>query len=421
MLKGERIVCVGFPKWEGDYMKSTVLLMGELARHNEVLYVDYPFTFKDLIKGGPFGNVPTLSVLGLRPRLRVKVLDNGAAVRLLRLPPFVPANWLNDEQAYERLLHWNARWALGAIRRAITRLGWERPVVINAFNPALGNALAGRLNEKLLVYYCYDEIGAAGWISKHGKRHEEEFLKRADLTIVSSVHLLREKSKAARHCGLVENGVSLGLFRQAGPRPEELPGPEAGAILGYMGSVDERLDYCLLEYLATVLPRHQFVFLGRIVEKEAIGRLERLPNVTFLGPRAPSRLASYVNAFALGLIPFVKNELTAGIYPLKANEYLAMGKPVVSTDFADLSALQKVVRIAKTYESFRLEIEEALASDTVDRQNNRRNFARLNSWEKRAEQFGDLLLETLAAGAYPVSGGAAPSHSFADVAKKKAL
>lgn len=398
MLKGEKIVCVGFPKWEGDYMKSTVQLITELARQNEVIYVDYPFTLKDLISGiKPSGKVPVPNILGIRPRLATKMLANGASMHLLRLPPFIPANWLGSDGFYDRLLHWNARRALPCIRKAIRSLGPARPVVINAFNPALGNALAGRLDEKLLVYYCYDEISAAGWIGKHGARHEAEFMQRADLTVVSSAPLLAAKEMAAKRCGLVKNGVSLDLFKQAGRQPGvmDMPAAGSGAVIGYLGSVDERLDYNLLEYLATAMPQHQFAFVGRIISKTGIGRLERLPNVTFLGPRPPSRLASYVSAFQVGIIPFVKNPLTAGIYPLKANEYLAMGKAVVSTGFSDLSDLEGAVHTAETYEGFRLAIEEALDSDTEGMQSARRAIAQANSWEKRAEQFGGLLAGAL--------------------------
>ena len=383
-------------------MKSTVQLMAELARHNQVLYVDYPFTLKDLLNGiRPSGKIPVLDVLGIRPRLAEKTLDNGASVQLLRLPPFIPANWLNNESAYDRLLRWNARLALPVIRRAMHCLGLARPVVINAFNPAFGNALAGRLGEKLLVYYCYDEICAAGWISKHGKRHEAEFMQRAGLTVVSSAPLFREKSKVAKCCGVVKNGVSPAFFQPADGCPDDMPSRGSGAIIGYLGSVDERLDYALLEYLATVLPQHQFVFVGRIMNKSGISRLECLPNVSFLGPRPPSRLPAYLSAFTLGVIPFAKTPLTAGIYPLKANEYLAMGKAVVSTDFSDLSDFEGVLHVSGTYEGFRLAIEAALATDTEARQNARRAIAHSNSWANRAEQFGALIMKALERGNSP--------------------
>lgn len=402
MLKGEKIVCVGFPKWEGDYMKSTVQLMAELARHNQVLYVDYPFTLKDVAGGFyPFRETPALQILGLRPRLEERALAGGASIHLLRLPPFIPSNWLAGEGAYDHLIRWNARLALPFIRRAMRRLGLSRPIVVNAFNPALGNALAGRLDEKLLVYYCYDEISAARWIGKHGARHEAEFLRRADLTIVSSAALLVAKAAGANRCGLVRNGAPSVFFQQPGPRPQDLPPGSAGTIIGYLGSVDERLDYSLLEYTAAALPRHQFVFVGRIVDQAGARRLERLPNVFLLGPRPPARLPAYVSAFAAGMIPFLKNRLTAGIYPLKANEYLALGKAVVATRFGDMRDLEEVVEVADTREGFRMALEKALSSDTVGRQHVRRAFASANSWEKRAAQFGGLLAGALSGGGSP--------------------
>ena len=176
MSKRKQIVCLGFPKWEGDYMKSTVSLMSELAKKHDVLYVDYPYTWKDLAFR-LLGREKTASVtrlLGTQDRLRSLQLQHGQTIHLLTLPPFLPANWLSSSKAYDQLLAWNSRIALKEIQQAMRRLNFQQAIVVNAFNPALGNVLAGELKEKLLVYYCYDEINGAHWISKHGPRHEQQ-------------------------------------------------------------------------------------------------------------------------------------------------------------------------------------------------------------------------------------------------------
>lgn len=395
MMKDQQIICVAFPKWEGDYMKSSVQLMTELAKHNELLYVDYPFTFKDLAMGlADRADVPVDRLLGRQPQLRSQALSGGGQVHLLTLPPFLPGNWAQSAAVYDRLLAWNGRQARRRIKKAMQQLGFKQPIVINAFNPALGNALAGQLGEALLVYYCYDEISAAPWISKHGARHERSFMQRADLTICSSAQLLADKSPLAKRSALVKNGVQLDLFENPGPRPAELPN-EGRPIIGYLGSVDERLDYKLLGFLAAQWPDSHLVFVGRIVATAAAKRLQRLPNVSFLGAKQPEELGSYADAFDAALIPFVRNKLTAGIYPLKINEYLAAGKPVIATPFSDLSDFEGLIEIAGTPEAFAQAVRRSVAEDSPQQAAARRAFAQGHSWTARTVAFGQAIEQAL--------------------------
>lgn len=394
--KKEHIVCVAFPKWEGDYMKSTVQLMSELSKDYHILYVDYPYTWKDGLRGMLGKNkTPLGRMLGMLPSLQKKQLENGNDIHLLTLPPFIPANWTSVPFTYERLLKWNSQLAMNRIRAAMAQLGINQPVVVNAFSPALGVKLAGHLNEKLLVYYCYDEISATVWAGKHGSRYEQQFLKQADLTIVSSEPLYRAKVEKATDCALVKNGVGPIFFKQPGERPADMPKAENGAIIGYLGSVDERLDYDLLSFLASSLKLHQFVFIGRIVDEKGAAKIRQLPNVHLLGSKPIQQLHDYVNALDVGLIPFVKNKLTAGIYPLKINEYLAMGKPVVATDFTDLSDFESIIHIAKDEAAFRYGIAAALSKDNSLQQEARRAVARKNAWAQRAEEFSAQIEKAL--------------------------
>jgi len=366
--------------------------MSELAKSNEVLYVDYPYTWKDVVMGGKAGRqVPVAPILGIAPRLTSRQVSPDAEVHVLTLPPFLPANWLTGAASYDRLLALNARLALRSIKAAMKQLGFEKPIHINAFNPALGNALAGKLDEQLLVYYCYDEISAANWISRHGSRHEQAFLSKVDLTIVSSAQLLQDKGPFTRRCKLVKNGVSLSLFQNQNRKAIE----KQGIRIGYLGSIDERLDFDLLYDLVTQHPAYQFQFVGRVVEKTQVARLATLENCEFLGSQAVTDLAGFVAGFQVGLIPFKCNKLTAGIYPLKINEYLAMGVPVITTPFTDLSEFAAVAYQADTAEAFSEVIPHVLAEDTADKVEERKAFASSNSWQDRALDFGKALTEAL--------------------------
>lgn len=369
-------------------MKSTVSLMSELAKKHDVLYVDYPYTWKDVIYR-MLGRETTASIprlLGLTSRLRSLSLPAGQTIHLLTIPPFYPINWLSSESIYDRIMKLNSHKALRVIRKALKHLQFDNPIVVNAFNPALGNGLTGKLEEQLLAYYCYDEISAAHWISKHGTRHEQQFLSAVDLTIVSSTGLLKTKAPNTSNCVLVKNGVSLELFNG-----EIIRSSNARPRIGYLGSLDERVDPKLLRSLFEAYPIWDFHFVGRIVKSELADQFRQYANVEVLGPKPLEELGAVVAGFDVGLIPFKKNKLTAGIYPLKINEYLAMGTPVVSTDFADLSDFESVAFVGGTPEAFGRSIQEALLQNDQQAIARRKAFAQSNSWTARAVAFDEAL------------------------------
>ena len=395
MLKNEQIICIGLPTWEGEYMKSTVQLMTELAKDNDVLYVDYPFTMKDLAKGVfSNGKAPVARMLGIEHPLRVLKMENGRSVNVLTLPPVLPTNFIKHEglyDAFSAIAGWQAK---KAIKNAMRLLNFKKTVVINAFNPFLGVHLAGELSEKMLLYYCYDEINAAKWCGRHGGRLEAQLMAKADAVIFSSQPLMDAKKHLTKNPFLVKNGVNFELFSQAIYQPQEVVDFHKGAykkVVGYLGSIDERLDYQLLKNNIQNNPAHLFVFVGRVNDENGKNILSQFSNVRLVGAQPPADLPKWVKLFDVCLIPFIKNELTAGIYPLKINEYLAAGKPVVTTNFSDLTDFNGVVKIADDEVSFQTALNDSLDLHTPELIHERILFAYENSWEKRASQLGNII------------------------------
>ena len=383
VINMNQIICLAFPAWEGNYLKSTVQLMKELARNNRVLYVDYAYTWKDLyqsFKGKGFASWTRM--LNINPRLRTVTLDNGAEMYLLTLPPIIPTNFIKKPWLYDAVNSFNSTFIEKEIRKAMQLTGFHSPVVINAFNPFFGVHLAGRLNERKLIYYCYDEIGAATWAKQHGERLEKQYMEMVDTVVVTSQGLLEKKSKLHPNCHLIKNGVDYDLFSKHLKGETE---PHTTKTIGYLGSIDERVDYRLLEKLIVATPQYQYIFVGRVTKKIYEDRLKFYPNVKLMGSQPPAELPNWVQKFDVCLIPFVKDELTAGIYPLKINEYLAAGKPVVTTRFSDLSDFEDIVDIADTTEAF---INMVINASTEKNQaEQRKAFASKNSWRARANQF----------------------------------
>lgn len=377
------IICMALPAWEGDYMKTIVQVCDQLARRHRVLYVEYPFTWKDYALARLGRKTAPLERLRDRSRaLRQVTTSEGHPLHVLTLPPVWPTRWINAPGWFDRLQGREAERAGRAVRRAAEQLGMCAPLVINAFNPTFGLPLLDRLGASKTLYYCYDEISTAAWLGKHGARYEAAFLPQTDGLVATSATLWQRKSVLQPKGGLVRNGVDYPLFHQ-GFRLEP-PGLGRPRV-AYLGSVDDRLDVGLIKAVAGAVPEADFVFTGRIVHNEVARALSRVPNIRLEGPRPPEALPGILAESAAGIIPFRRNRFTENIYPLKINEYLAAGLPVVMTGFAKLPEFEPVASVAESAPGFAACLRSEIAGDSSRRRLARAAFAHGNSWEARAE------------------------------------
>lgn len=392
MLTGHDIVCIGLISWQNDYTKPTKQLLIELARHNRVLFVNYAYTLKDVwqhVRGQK--QIPLAQVTGYTDRLTYHEVADGHGLHVLIPSAVLPINALRPGGLYDALLRWNTRQVLRNTRRAMRQLGFERPIVLNALHPTLGLGLAGRLGERALVYHCYDAIEAETWSRGHGPVAEAEFMRRADAVVTTSTALANDKRTVQPRCYVVENGADSRHFGQANvPRAHRHP-----KTIGYVGAVDNRLDADLLYRCFRRFADQRFLFVGRVPDPAFAQRLGQFPNVMLAGPQPPEELPQWVAQMDVGLIPFAKNAQTRAIYPMKINEYLAAGLPVVSTDFADLSGFGALVRVGPTAGSFLAAVDEALTETDPNLPRQRAALAEANSWESRGRQFADVLERVL--------------------------
>lgn len=382
--------------WEGDFMKTIVHMMSQLSKNHRVLFVNYPHTYKDLVTTAMGkSKAPWKKMVGLEDNL-TKANVPGDAYHLT-LPPILPTNWIGNEDSFKKMVSKQAKTVKKSILKTMDRLGMENPIIINAFNPIIGLPLIGAFGESRLIYYCYDEIRAAPWCGKHGGMMEDEFIPKADYVIVTSQGLLETKISKNENTVLVKNGVDFNLFNKA-YNPERFE--KTQKVIGYVGSVDFRLDYDLLESLITALPDHLFHFVGRISDQSGKDRLDVYDNVTFFGGQQPDDIPPLMRHFDLGLIPFVKNEFTKNVYPLKVNEYLAAGIPVVSTDFASLDDFKEHISIGQDHPDFIQKVKEELSLDSLQQVEARLAVAKSNDWSARAELVEQIITESPHASAY---------------------
>lgn len=381
----DSIICVGQTTWEGDFQKAVVQLMCEFSVRHRVLYVDYQHTYKDLVMGvaGQRG-VPIRTIMHLEDRLVKKPGKKGSEVYVWHPPTMLPINWMSPK-THDQLVEWNVGRLVKALRRVMQQLGIQRPLVINGMNPVFGLPMLHKLNEVGTIYYCFDEIKIARWMNRHGGRYEEAYLRRVDAVVTTSETLQQTKSKAQPNAFCVKNGVNFELFNQARPLAEANPPDKP--VVGYLGTADNRINVDIVAHCVQTMPDVTFQFIGEIKEPGLTERLARFPNVVFTPPHQPAELPPLLAGLSAAMIPFVCNEHTYTIYPLKINEYLAAGLPVVATPFSLLNDFDGIIELADSPEQFAQALRRALTDQEPKQIQKRIQTAQANSWERRAEEF----------------------------------
>jgi glycosyltransferase involved in cell wall biosynthesis len=190
------------------------------------------------------------------------------------------------------------------------------------------------------------------------RHHHGPLLEKADLVIASNRVLLERHRTERGDLLLVENGVDLDRFSMTGPVAGSLPG---GPIVGFHGALAPWIDFDLLDAVARLRPALSFVFVGPVdplVKEDAAG-LSALPNVHLLPTQPSDRIAEFVRGFSVGILPFVLEEMTMAVTPLKMYEYLACGLPVVATPLP-ACVDHPAVRTDTDPPSFAVEIDAAL-------------------------------------------------------------
>lgn len=245
-------------------------------------------------------------------------------------------------------LPWSG-WARIANRLLIARLVASRasrlrdPLLIWTFlpTPTVIDAIrACRRPESVVIYYCVSDFAAVADDPAALHRSEDDLLSLADLVFVNGTTLQARFASRHARVHIYPFGANLEQFDpdQRAQEPVDLariPHPRAG----YVGSIHRHLATDWLVAAAEKLPAVSFVLVGPFQPDVDIAVLRRCPNVHLLGPRAHASLPAYIGGFDVCLIPYRMSSYVQSVVPTKLFEYLAMGRPVVSSDLPELRAI----------------------------------------------------------------------------------
>jgi glycosyltransferase involved in cell wall biosynthesis len=284
-----------------------------------------------------------------------------------------------------------ARWQL---RQKVSRL--EEPHVVWAYHPLLLR-LVEELPRDFLVYDVMDQFSAFRKTHPKLTSDEQRLLEKADVVFTGGRSLDASTRAAGREeTRCFPSGVDIDHFASAGT---EKPATELShfprPIFGYIGAVDERVDLPLLRELARLRPNASIVLIGPV-----LGALKPLPpNVHILGARAYERLPGYLAAFDCCLLPFdVSRPVVQHVSPTKTPEYLAAGRPVISTPIPDVvEEWSGVVSIARDAFEFASACDAAVEDPPAPEQLREAAAQRTRTWEQIAAEMEALILQRVGA------------------------
>jgi glycosyltransferase involved in cell wall biosynthesis len=279
------------------------------------------------------------------------------------------------------------------VNRAAGRLGLRKPILW-AYVPQ-AEIIQTVLEPSLTVYHCVDDIAAQEGIDTDSFRAaEERYASQADLVLASSPALGRRMRTLSSNVLEAANVADTELFSRAlirdpaHPLDPAMTGLTAPRIVFTGAIVSIKLDFALLVALARERPGFSFVLVGPVGLGDPhtdVSTLEAEPNIHLLGPRSYTELPDVLGAADVGLIPYVRSQLTESIFPMKVYEYMAAGLPVLATPLPALSGLEGVATAGDAAGIARL-IDEALVDDSPERRAERSRRALSHSWERRLEE-----------------------------------
>jgi UDP-galactopyranose mutase len=298
------VVCFSHLRWDFVFQRPQHLLT-RCARERRVFFVEEPVWVNESMS------------------LDVQHRGDGLTVVVPRLP-----EGLSSEVA-----------TTAVMKELMTRLFAEQGIENYLFwyYTPLALKFTQHLSPIASIYDCMDELSAFKGADSRLADYERELFKQVDLVFTGGQSLYEAKQNQHHSVYAFPSSIDRKHFAQARngslePADQQLiPHPR----LGFFGVIDERFDIALLDALARRKPDWQFVMIGPVVKIDS-GSLPRHANIHYLGSKKYDELPAYLSGWDIALLLFARNDSTRFISPTKTPEYLAAGKPVISTSITDV-------------------------------------------------------------------------------------
>ena len=325
-----------------------------------------------------------------RPGEKVEGHEN---ITVYALPPVLP--FFNKFRWVNRL---NQKRQAAFVRRKMCEHGFGEETVLWCYSPSSCD-IAAHVPHRALVYDCVDRHSAyKGHIDPVVvDRMERDLAGVADQVFATAVGLAKTLEKVNPTTKMIPNGAAYEIFSRVQTEKGSLPCPEdmkslKHPVFGFVGMLQECIDYALIEKLAKDRPDATVFLIGRTLPGVDLSHLRQYPNIVFHGLVPQPELPAYLAQMDVCLNVFRAGALSRDVSPLKFYEYLATGKPVVSTreplqveDFAD------VVYIAHDADEFIAMCDAAATENDPEKVAKRLAYGAQCSWSERVRQIEAVL------------------------------
>ena len=387
------IIMFSFQSWDtaiGSNFKDMAI---ELARHNRILFVNRTLDQSSLRRKNddPATRARLNSIRtgnGELEQVAPNIWVHNPRVLATSINR-IPSAWIHD-----LLNKRNNRRIANEINKVSGRLEFSNVILINDNDFIRGFYLKEFIPCAAYLFYLRDYMLGVDFFKRHGPRLESGLMKKVDLVVANSAYLAGYASRFNPKSFDIGQGCDFSSFLN----PETaIPADLAACkhpIIGYTGFVSAwRIDAAIIALIARRFPDCSVVLVGPVDHRFDQKALAALPNIYFLGGKSPEQLASYINHFDICLNPQILNEITRGNYPRKADEYLAMGKPLVATGTEGMAMFAPYCYLCSTPGEYIEKISAILddpgrANSEAVRQQ-RTAFALSHSWEESIGMLGD--------------------------------
>ncbi|OYU97628.1 MAG: hypothetical protein CFE21_04870 [Bacteroidetes bacterium B1(2017)] len=391
------VIIMGLSRWDNILNSSVLNIARVWAKTHRVFYIDRPFSVKDYYLKKEEAAVARKNAVLKGTDIYRKVEFSDCYFTAVTPRLSLPINFLPEGVLYNYLHQHNLNLVGQVIERIITDYKVKNYVFLNSFIPEYFNAIPEScLKPKVSIYRSSDDISQEAYIARHGVRKEAEAIAKADLVLATSFGLKSKLETPQKPVHRIPNAAEFRLFEKPNPlpaKPKEIEQAQ-GRIMFLSGNISGlRIDYELIAKICDNKPNDTLLIVGPYNQQEFEAHgLGKYKNLILTGARRVDELQAFLAHSSCALIPFLLNRLTHGIYPLKINEYLAAGLPVVSSNFSeDIASFESCIYLADSHEEFLSKLDLALAEEEIELRNQRIKISKANNWEARVDEIKAVL------------------------------
>lgn len=383
MIKNRDFIVFGLQAWDINIASTCKYTALEISKNNRVLFVNPPLQRRLAImnRNQPAVKKRLRIIKGKEPDL-VKIHDNFWVLYTRTIVETI--NWINSPSIYDFFNKINDKRYAKQVLKAADKLQFKDFILFDDNSMLDGFYFKELLKPKLFIYLLRDAVILVSYHKKHGTRLQPQIIEKADFAVANSDFFANYCRQTNPNSFMIGQGCDLSMYSDKNGSlqvPDDLIKIKK-PIIGYVGVLTTiRLDIEVLVHIAEQRPDYSLVLVGPEDEDFANSRLHELDNVYFLGRKNPDELAAYIKGFDVALNPQKVNEITDVNYPLKIDEYLAMGKPTVATKTTFMEYFKEHTYLPVTKEDYVIEIDKALKDDNPELRKERIAYASGHSWE----------------------------------------